>query len=133
MDHVLRTVMFAGLCGAVAAGLATIFVLLSFRGHLDEGVVVLGVFTALGCAVAAGGLGAILYWVFMRFLTIDAFARLVSLILLGEIIVCFAWDSFGSAETRWSGASLVFAWIVVLLVFEARRTAMYVQSEGASR
>lgn len=131
MDRISKTLMFAGLCGAAAAGLATLFVLLSFRGEPQEGVAVLGVYASLASAAAAAGVGAILYWVFMRFMTIDAFARLVSLILLGEIVVCLTWDSFGSAESRWFGAFLVFAWIVVLLVFEARRTATYLRSEGA--
>jgi hypothetical protein len=59
----------------------------------------------------------------MRFMTVDAFARLVGLTLLAEIAVCLAWDSCGSAESRWFGAFFVLAWVVVLVVVEARRAA----------
>ena len=83
----------------------------------------MGIHAALGFAAPAAVVGAILYWLFMRFMTVDAFARLVGLTLLAEIAVCLAWDSCGSAESRWFGAFFVLAWVVVLVVVEARRAA----------
>ena len=100
-----------------------IFVLLAFRGEPKEGVALMGLHAALGLAAPVAVAGATLYWVFMRFMTVDAFARLVGLTLLAEIAVCLAWDSCGTAESRWFGAFFVLAWVVVLVVVEARRTA----------
>jgi hypothetical protein len=121
MKEVVKTIMFGCLSGAAAAGLAMIYVLLAFRGDPPGGVAIVAVYGALSTGAVAAAVGAVLYVIFMRFLTLDAFSRLVALTLAVEGLVAYAWDFVGSSDSRWFGAFFVVAFVVVLVVREARR------------